>query len=132
MKTILKPSALTVLAKGLAKQGIDISALLKFAEYLNDEAAVSLLQTADFSEIEEGLLERLMPFLDEKAKMTIFMRVLEGEMDWRALAILAPYYPYMSSQMEAAVVEGALPWEALKSISKGMKKYYEKIQSEGL
>ena len=113
---LLKPSVLGKLSNGLAGQGIDISSLVSLAEYLSDEAVMSLLENATFDTIDEELLKKLMPFLDDKSKASIFQKILDGEMDWTFIKVLLPYAEYMTSQIEAAVIEGIIPWEALNII----------------
>ena len=110
---ILKPSVLAKLSETCKKQGIDITSIVELAEYLNDETVVSLMETADFQSIDPVLLQKLLPLLDIKSKSMIFEKILNGEMDWRLIEILLPYAEYLTSQIEAAVMEGALPNEAL-------------------
>ena len=55
-----------------------------------------------------------MPLLDHDSKYTIFQKILDGEMDWHLLRLVIMYSDDLTSQIEAAVVEGALPWEACK------------------
>lgn len=49
-------------------------------------------------------------------------------MDYRFLAVLIEYADYFTSQVEAAVVEGVLPWDALELMRTGMVKAWEKRQ----
>ncbi|MDD4125974.1 MAG: helix-turn-helix transcriptional regulator [Eubacteriales bacterium] len=111
---LLRPSVIGRLSEGLAGQGVDISNLLALAEYLNDTAVGKLLENVTFDTINEELLEKLIPFLDEKSKSTVFQKILDGEMDWHFIRVLLPYAEYMTSQIEAAVIEGLIPWDALK------------------
>lgn len=110
---ILKPSVLSKLSKNYQKQGIDITSIVELAEYLNNETVLSLMENADFNSINDELLKKLLPLLDIKSKSMIFEKIIEGEMDWRFIEILLPYAEYLTSQIEAAVIEGALPNEAL-------------------
>ncbi len=110
---ILKPSVLTKLSENCKKQGVDISSIVELAEYLNDETVVSLMEKADFQSINDELLKKLLPLLDIKSKSMIFEKIIDGEMDWHFIEILLPYAEYLTSQIEAAVIEGALPNEAL-------------------
>lgn len=110
---ILKPSVLAKLFETCKKQGVDITSIVELAEYLNDETVVSLMETADFQSIAPALLKKLLPLLDIKSKSMIFEKILDGEMDWHLIEILLPYAEYLTSQIEAAVIEGALPNEAL-------------------
>jgi transcriptional regulator with XRE-family HTH domain len=117
---LLKPSILAKMAGGLSKQGIDISNIVALAEYLNDEGVIDLLENAAFDTLSDELLEKLIPFLDERSKSTVFQKILDGELDWHMIKVLLPYAEYMASTFEAAVVEGALPWEALDVLHEGM------------
>lgn len=123
---LLKPSILGKLSHGLSEQGIDISNIVQLAEYLSDDTVVKLLENATFDTINDELLEKLIPFLDNKSKGTIFQKILYGEMDWHLIKILIPYADYMMSPIEAAVIEGALPWEALNVLKEGFRVVMEK------
>jgi hypothetical protein len=110
----LKPSILDKMAGGLMKQGIDISNIVALAEFMSDSSVIKLLENATFDSLNENLIEKLIPFLDEKSKNTIFEKILDGELDWHLIKTMFPYFDYMISQIEEAVVEGALPEEMLK------------------
>lgn len=109
----LKPSVLAKIAKGFEKQGIDITAVVSLAEYLNDESINDLLKSVSFGSISEELLERFIPLLNEKSKEAIFEKILDGEIDWHFIQVFLPYAENMISQIEAGVMEGALPKEVL-------------------
>ena len=111
---LLKPSVLEKLSHGLSDQGIDISSVVSLSEYLSEDGVLSLLENADFNAFDDRMLEKLMPFLDARSKLTIFQKILDGELDWHMIKALTPYAEYLSSPIEAAVIEGALPWEALR------------------
>lgn len=117
----LKPSVLDKLSAGLNKKGIDISYIVSLAEYLNDDSVIALLENTTFNTISDELLEKLMPILDEKSKSTIFQKILDGEMDWHLIKSLMPYADYMSSQIEAAIIEGAIPWEVMETMRRDDK-----------
>ena len=51
--------------------------------------------------------------LNRASKEAIFQKILGGEMDWHFIKVLLPYADYITTQIEAAVVAGALPWEVL-------------------
>lgn len=110
---LLKPNVLSKLTAGFSTQGIDISGVVQLAEYLTDESVIQLLENAAFETVSDVLLEKLIPLLDTQSKGAIFARILDGSMDWHCIKTLLPYAEYMSSQIEAAVIEGALPYEAL-------------------
>ena len=110
---MLKPSVLQKLSENCKKQGIDLTSLAELAEYLNDETVLSFLEHADFASVNGDLLTKLVPLLDIKSKSALFQKILDGQMDYHFLEILLPYAEYLTSQIEAAVIEGALPEEAL-------------------
>ena len=127
---LLKPSILGKLSESLSKQGIDISGVVELAEYLNDDNVVKLMESVSLDKVDDTLLEKLMPFLDGRSKAIVFQKILDGEIDYRFLSIFIEYAEYFTSQVEAAVVEGALPWDALELMRTGMVKAWEKRMKE--
>ena len=127
----LKPSVLTKLSAGLSAQGIDISNIISLAEYLNDDSVISMMENAKLETISIDLLEKLMPFLEAKSKYTIFQKILDGDMDWHFLRPLLIYSDGLHSQVEAAVVEGALPWEALDLMREAWREIWERQRKNG-
>lgn len=127
----LKPSVLGDLSARLAQQGIDISNIVALAEYLQDDSVISMLKKANFDTIPLDLMEKLMPFLEPKSKAAIFEKLLSGEMDWHFLYPMLLYTDSMSSQVEAAVVEGALPWEALPLMRKALAEKRARRKRDG-
>lgn len=113
---LLKPSVLTKLSTGFESKGIDISNVIALAEYLNDDSVVRLIENATFDDISDEMIEKFIPLLTNESKYAVFNRILDGDMDWHYIVALLPYADYLSSQVEAAVVEGVLPWEALDLI----------------
>ncbi len=111
---LLKPSVLKKLSEKFAKDGIDISNIVLLAEYLSEDAIAELIENSSFDEVSDELLERFIPILDVRSKDIIFQKILNGEIDWNFIKTLLPYADYMTSQIEAAVVFGALPTEVLK------------------
>ena len=110
---LLKPSILTKLSQQFEDQGIDISNIISLAEYLNDETVVKLIENANFNDISSELLAKFIPMLNGNSKEAVFQKILDGELDWHFIKTLLPYADYMTTQIEAAVVSGALPWEVL-------------------
>ena len=88
----------------------------KTIDYLNDENIVELLENTTVDRIDDKLLEKLVPVLNADSKNAIFQKILDGEMDWRLINIILPYMDYMGSQVEAAVIEGVLPFEVLEML----------------
>lgn len=110
---LLKPSILTKLSHQFEKQGIDISDIVTLTEYLNDESVIKLIEKATFDDINDELLEKFIPMLNHDSKEVILQKILGGEIDWHFIKALLPYADYITTQIEAAVVAGALPWEVL-------------------
>ena len=106
---LLRPSVLDRLSAGLAGQGIDISNLVELAEFLSDERTLALMEGTALDAASPELLARLAPFLTADARTAILDRVLAGEIDWHIFRHLG----FSRSLLEAAVLEGMLPWEAL-------------------
>ncbi len=114
----LKPSMLAMLSEQLSTDGIDISDLVVLAEYLNDATTAQLIETASFAQISDELLLKLLPFLNTESKEVVFRKLLDGELDWHYIDVFLPYADALLSQIEAAVVEGALPWEAAEMVNR--------------
>ncbi|MDF2698515.1 MAG: hypothetical protein K0Q49_71 [Haloplasmataceae bacterium] len=123
---LIKPSVLANLASKLENEGIDINHIINLAEYLNDGSVQKLLENASFDTINEELLEWLIPSLDERSKQVIFGKILDGELDWHLITVLLPYAEYFISHIEAAVVEGVLPKEALDAMREGVVELFKK------
>lgn len=43
---------------------------------------------------------------------------MDGEIDWHFIKVLLPYADYLTSQIEAAVLAGVLPWEVMDILSR--------------
>lgn len=110
---MLKPSVLAKLSDKFSEQGIDISAVASLAEYLNEENVVSLLENAEYGALDSETLEKFLPVLDVKSKTKIFEKILEGSLPWHYIETLLPHAEFLTSHIEAAVIEGVLPNEAL-------------------
>lgn len=127
---LLNPSILEAASVGLAKRGIDVTHIVELSQFLNDRTVIAMLENATEVEASDELISRLIPFMDEKARYNVFEKILDGEMDWHLIRILLPYAEYLSSPLEAAVMEGALPWEALEMLREGQKEIFRKWQAE--
>ena len=127
---LLKPSVLERASVGLARRGIDVTHIVELSEFLNDKTVIAMLENATDVESSDELVSRLIPFMDEKARYNVFEKILDGEMDWHLIKILLPYAEYLSSPLEAAVMEGALPWEALEMLREGLKEIHRKWIAE--
>ena len=114
---VLTRSTLEKISEQLRTQGVDISKIVDLSEYLNDKLTAEMLADASFENLENsaafGLMEHLIPLLDEKSKTTLFSKVIEGQLDWHYLKIMMPYITYLRWHIESAYIEGALPAEVM-------------------
>lgn len=114
---VLTPSTLEKISEQLKDQGVDISKIVDLSQYLNDRLTAEMLEKASFENLEGsaafGLMEHLIPLLDEKSKTTLFSKVIEGQLDWHYLKIMMPYITYLRWHIESAYLEGALPAEVM-------------------
>lgn len=105
----LRPSIVEKLTANLAKDGINLRYLSEFAAYLSDGGTRRLLEQADCSSMTPEMLERLLPFMDYESRCNILDKILAGEADRHLIKPLR----VDRSLVEAAVIEGVLPWETL-------------------
>lgn len=110
---LLRPSVLDKLSACLSRQNVDISHIVELAEYLSDEGVKNMIDNMDSDTIEPTLLSKLAPLLDDTSILAIFQKILDGNMPVENLKIIRPYAKFLDTMIEAAVVEGALPWEAM-------------------
>ncbi len=104
----LKPSVLDRAVQAFAVQGIDISNLASLFDYMSDEGFWALLNSASFESTDLQLLEKLMPLLNYSAKLSIFDKILQGDIDWHFLSVLMKYIWISDAILEAAVIDGIL------------------------
>ncbi len=104
----LKPSVLDRAVQGFAAQGIDISNFVSLFSYMSDKGFWELLSTTDFRKIDESLLEKMLPFLNFSAKLSIFDKIIHGEIDWHFLSVLMKHIRISDAILETAVIDGVL------------------------
>ncbi|MBQ8496391.1 MAG: helix-turn-helix domain-containing protein [Clostridia bacterium] len=104
----LKPSVLDRAVQGFAAQGIDISNFISLFSYMSDRGFWELLSTSDFNRIDESLLEKMLPFLNFSAKISIFDKIIHGEIDWHFLSVLMKHIRISDAILETAVIDGVL------------------------
>jgi len=75
----LKASTLSVIAEKLAKHNINISKIIELAEFMNDESIIKLFQNSDLEKLDDDLLNRLIPFLDQDSLYVLLERFMNGE-----------------------------------------------------
>ena len=110
---LLKPSLLENLSIKLSNDGINISGIVELAKYLNDESIVNMLEKVNIEDADNKFIEKLIPVLNNESLENIFAKIIEGKIDYKLIKTLRPYAPYLTNQIEAAVIEGALPYEVL-------------------
>ena len=104
----LKPSVLDRAVQGFAAQGIDISNFVLLFSDMSDRGFWELLSTTDFKQIDEALLEKMLPFLNFSAKLSIFDKIIHGEIDWHFLSVLLQHVRISDAILETAVIDGVL------------------------
>ena len=98
----LKVSTLSAIAEKLAKHNIDISKIIELSEFMNDESVLKLFQNSDLENLDDGFLEKLLPFLDEDSRYEVFARVMKGQNKVN----MGPYIDY--TLFEAAFIQGVI------------------------
>ena len=113
--SLLKPSLLDKITKGFAEHGLDLSKFISLAEYLKDETVINMLENTSFDKLDKDMLEKFMPFVDDDSKRNIFIKILDGELDYTYLELITPYMDpyYFRPQIEAAVIQGVIDQNAL-------------------
>lgn len=113
----IKPSVIDRFADVLLSHGIDISNLVSIAQYLNDTNIRALLLETNQDAISADIVKGIIPFLDDKAKEIIVNKIIENEIDWKVIESILPYIESQTRLIEAAVIDGALPQEAIEIIN---------------
>lgn len=127
---LLKPSVLNKLTNSFISQGIEIEHIIELAKYLNDESIISSLSKSNINVLDTNLLFKLIPILNEDSRNAIFQKILDGEADWRLIKVLLGESYYYRELIEAAVVEGILPWEALELQRQSIIDIFKKEQQK--
>ena len=122
---LIKPSVLERLSKNLLDDGIDISSFINLTTYLSDEAVVDFVCDKKIANMDNNFIEKLIPLLDGQSKMRIFDKILNSELSYKLIRNLCQDY-HMYELVEAAVVEGGLPFESLKYAKIGINEAREK------
>lgn len=119
LASLIKPSVLERLSKNLIGDGIDISSFINLASYLSDEAIVDFVCDKKIENMDNNFIEKLIPILDSQSKMRIFDKILNSELNYKLLRNLCHDF-YVYELVEAAIVEGGLPFEALMYAEMGL------------
>jgi len=119
-------------AEGLKKHNLDISSLVNIEKDLSDSAFLDVLNKSDFETLDKNILEKFMPFLDDVSKNNLFEKIIDGELDYHFLEIYLPFVDvfYVATQIEAAIIEGTIDWDALHILRKASAERMEKLRKE--
>jgi len=120
---LLKASTLGVISEGFAKHGIDIQHVARLATYMNEAELTHLLKKASLDHLDERMLEKFVPFLDEESKGILFAKIINNELHSSLLEVLIPYLDSAKYDqlIEAAILEGELDVNFLKLLHRGYK-----------
>jgi transcriptional regulator with XRE-family HTH domain len=114
--SLLKPTLLDKITKGFEKHGLDLSKFMHLTEYLKDETVIKMLENTSFDKLDKSILQNFMPFLDDDSRRGIFIKILDGELDYTYLQLITPYMDmyYLMPQIEVAVMEGVIDRKVLE------------------
>ncbi|WP_199617372.1 helix-turn-helix domain-containing protein [Paenibacillus alkalitolerans] len=117
---LVKASTLELIAEGFEKHGVEIKHIVELAVYMNETGLTKLMKKASLDKLDEDMLEKFIPFLDEESKGIIFSKIIDGELHGSLLAVMIPYLDLLryGPLIEAAVMEGQLDDEILKELSR--------------
>ena len=104
----LKVSTLSSIAEQLSKHNINISKIVELSEFMNDESIVKLFQNSDLDNLDDALLEKIIPFLDQNSLSVILERIMNGQNSEKLP--LWDYFPH--SLIEAAGMQGMLKYDS--------------------
>ena len=116
---LIKPSILERLSKNLAQDGVNINSFINLANYLSDDAVVDIVCSKKLVDMDTGFIEKLIPLLDGQSRIKIFDKILNSELDYRLVRLLVSDY-YMYEIVEASIMDGILPFDALKYAQLGL------------
>ena len=89
------------------------------ANYLSDDAVVDIVCSKKLVDMDTGFIEKLIPLLDGQSRIKIFDKILNSKLDYRLVRSLVSDY-YMYEIVEASIMDGILPFEALKYAELGL------------
>ena len=110
---LVKPSVLEKYTDRTSMENIDILHAAELVQYLSDDNILKMLRSAVYNSLDEEMLGKMVPFLNDMAKEVILKKIIEGECDWRLIGVVMPYIREYIPQLEAAHIDGALPKEAM-------------------
>lgn len=83
-------------------------------QFLKDNDILRIINGCRYDFRDDEGLEKIFPFLDVASKEVILKKIIEGALDWHLIKVLLPHMQNMAGQLEAAVMDGALPNGALE------------------
>ena len=110
-------------------QGIDISNIIEFSNSLTEEDLTKLYESGTYDTIDEELLGKLIPVMNNNARMNIIAKIFDGEVHYRVIKKLLQnekssddfrvFLDYeLMSQIEEAVIYGIIDQDILEIIWK--------------
>jgi transcriptional regulator with XRE-family HTH domain len=109
-------SQLDALTEAFANHGINIKPIADLVLYMNDSNPAGIIERRLFNDINEAMLSKLIPFLDEESLEIIFRKILDKELSASLLPALMPHIN--RSLVEIAVIDGQLEFDVLRQTAK--------------
>lgn len=109
-------SQLDALTEAFANHGINIKPIADLVLYMNDSSPAGIIEHRSFIDINEAMLSKLIPFLDEESLEIIFHKILDKELSASLLPALMPHIN--RSLVEIAVIDGQLELDVLRQTAK--------------
>ena len=105
-------SQLDALTDAYANHGINIKPIADLVLYMNDPSPAGIADHRSLDDINEAVLAKLIPFLDEDSLEIIFRKILDKEFSASLLPALMPRIS--RSLVEIAVIDGRLELDVLR------------------
>jgi transcriptional regulator with XRE-family HTH domain len=109
-------SQLDALTEAFANHGINIKPIADLVLYMNDSSPAGIIERRLFNDINEAMLSKLIPFLDEESLEIIFRKILDKELSAGLLPALLLHIN--RSLVEIAVIDGQLEHDVLRQTAK--------------
>ena len=120
----INQATLEKIAEKFLTKGIDISNVLEFSKSLNEKDLSKLYQNATYDTVDEELLGKLIPVMNNNAKMNIIAQIFDGKLNYRVIENLLGNEEEggfftdsdIINQFEDAVILGAIDHDILRII----------------
>ena len=104
------------MTEAFANHGINIKPIADLVLYMNDSSPAGIIERRLFNDINEAMLSKLIPFLDEESLEIIFRKILDKELSAGLLPALLLHIN--RSLVEIAVIDGQLEHDVLRQTAK--------------